>query len=113
MLSHKEIAKNYLKFWFTFDIISILPISLVFSTSDYASLVRLTKLPKLYRLVKLTKLTRLLRMIKERNTISKYLNEVLKLSVGVERLAFFMLIFVLSVHITACFWVIIPSYEEN
>ena len=59
------------------------------------------------------KLIRLLKVIKERNTISKYLNEVLKLSVALERLAFFCFIYVLLVHIIACFWVIIATFEDT
>ena len=98
-----------MKSWFTIDIISVLPINYILSFGDFASLARLTRLPKLYRLIKMAKLSRILKVIKERNTISKYLNEVLKVSVGFERLSFFVLIFVLSIHITSCFWVILAD----
>lgn len=55
----------------------------------------------------------MLKVIKERNTISKYLNDVLKLSVALERLVFFCFMFVVLVHITACLWVILSSFEDN
>ena len=61
----------------------------------------------------MAKLARLLKVIKERNTISKYLNEVLKVSVSFERLSFFVLIFVISVHITSCFWVTLAGLQDN
>ena len=113
MTDRWRIAKSYLKSWFFIDIISILPISQFIEVGDYASLARITRLPKLYRLIKITKLSRLLKVIKERNTLSKYLNEVLKLSVGFERLSFFALIFIISVHIVSCFWVILANLEEE
>ena len=59
------------------------------------------------------KLIRLLKVIKERNTISKYLNEVLKLSVALERLVFFCFIFVVLVHIVSCLWVLLCSFEDD
>lgn len=107
------IAKAYLKSWCIIDILSVMPFSYIFETSDYASLAKLARLPKLYRIVKMAKLARILKVIKERNTISKYLNEVLKLSVGLERLSFFGLMFVVAVHVTACFWVIIVDFEDD
>lgn len=107
------IAKKYLRGWFLIDLISIMPFSYMLETSDYASLAKIARLPKLYRLIKMAKLARILKVIKERNTISKYLNEVLKLSVGLERLSFFVLMFIVSVHITACFWVLIVDFEDD
>ena len=61
----------------------------------------------------MVKLIRLLKVVKERNTISKYLNEVLKVSVALERLVFFCFLYVLLVHIIACFWVIIATFEDS
>jgi len=61
----------------------------------------------------MAKLSRLLKVAKERNTLSKYLNEVLKLSVSFERLSFFALLFIILTHITACFWVILATLQDN
>ena len=107
------IAKSYLKSWFFIDIISILPVSAFIETTDYVSLARLARLPRLYRLIKMFKMSRLLKVIKERNTLSKYLSEVMKISVSFERLAFFVLMFIILAHITSCLWVIIASLEEE
>ena len=106
------IAKGYLKSWFFIDLVSIIPLDTILQTSNFSSLARIARLPKLYRLIRMFKLIRLLKVIKERNTISKYLNEVLKLSVALERLVFFCFIFVVLVHITACLWVILASFED-
>ena len=48
---------------------------------------------------------RVLKIVKERNKLVKYLNEVLKIGVGFERLLFFFLLFLILSHIVACFWV--------
>ena len=57
-------------------------------------------------------MSRLLKVIKERNTLSKYLTEVLKITASFEKLAFFTMLFIIMVHITACMWVIIASLEN-
>ena len=46
----------------------------------------------------------MLKIVKERNKLVKYLNEVLKIGVGFERLLFFVLIFFVLCHIVTCFW---------
>ena len=107
------IASSYLKSWFFVDIISVLPISEFLQSGDFASLARITRLPKLYRLIRLIKLMRLLKVIKERNSISRYLTEVLKLSIAIERLTFFAFMYLILVHITSCLWVIIAQFEDS
>lgn len=82
-------------------------------SGDFSNLARIARLPKLYRLIRMVKLIRLMKIVKERNNISKYLNDVLKVSVALERLAFFCFIFVILVHIISCFWVIISSFEDD
>lgn len=110
----KVIAKTYLKSWFTVDVLSIMPISaFINNTSDFTSLARLARLPRLYRLIKMFKMSRLLKVIKERNTLSKYLGDFMKISIGFERLAFFVLMFAILAHIASCMWVIIASLEED
>ncbi len=112
--NRRVIARTYLKSWFAVDILSILPVSaFVNNSSDYTSLARLARLPRLYRLIKMFKMSRLLKVIKERNTLSKYLGDVMKISVSFERLAFFVLMFAILAHITSCMWVIIASLEEE
>jgi hypothetical protein len=73
----------------------------------------LSKLHRLYRLIKVAKLARVLKVLKERNTLIKYLNEVFKISAGFERLAFYVLLFVICCHVASCFWVIVANLNSN
>ncbi len=109
----KKIALEYIKSWFFIDLLSIIPVSEFLETGDFSNLARIARLPKLYRLIRMVKLIRIMKIVKERNTISKYLNEVLKVSVALERLVFFCFIFMMLVHIVTCFWVIISTFEED
>ena len=52
----------------------------------------------------MTRLVRMLKIVKERNKLVKYLNEILKIGIGFERLIFFILMFVTLCHIVACLW---------
>jgi hypothetical protein len=111
--NRKIIALTYIKSWFFIDLMSIVPVSEFLDTGDFSNLARIARLPKLYRLIRMVKLIRIMKIVKERNNISKYLNDVLKVSVALERLSFFCFIFVMLVHIISCFWVIISTFEEN
>lgn len=54
---------------------------------------RIARIGKLYKIIRMTRMVRMLKIVKERNKLSKYLNEILKIGVGFERLLFMMLIF--------------------
>ena len=54
----------------------------------------------------------MLKIVKERGKFSKYINDMLRLNVGVERLIYFTLIFVLMCHITACMWYLVAKLED-
>jgi hypothetical protein len=45
-----------------------------------------------------------MKIVKERNTLIKYVNDLLKLSAGFERLIFFVIISIVLIHICGCFW---------
>jgi hypothetical protein len=108
------IAKKYLFSWFAIDLISIVPINLILQNNkDYGSLARIARLPRLYRLIKMTKLARMLKIVKERNTLLKHVNDILKLSAGVERLLYVGFIFLLLTHITSCLWYLLATFEED
>lgn len=57
--NRKKIVINYLKTWFSIDLISVLPISYITpgqsATQNINQLSRIARIPKIYRLVKLTK----------------------------------------------------------
>jgi hypothetical protein len=66
--------------------------------------VRFARIWKLYKIIKMARMVRMLKIVKERNKMVKYLNEILKIGVGFERLLFMMLIFLVLQHIAACIW---------
>ena len=43
----------------------------------------------------------------------KYLNEILKIGLGFERLFFFVMIFLLMCHIMTCIWLIAASFKSE
>ena len=90
--------------WFFFDLISIIPFDLIFEYGRFSRLARITRLGKLYKIIRMTRLVKMLKIVKERNKLVKYLNEVLKIGIGFERLLFLMLIFLILQHIVACLW---------
>ena len=58
------IAKNYLRFWFWIDMISILPFDAVSSSMDAGVLIRFAKIGKLYKLIRLSRLAKLFKLLK-------------------------------------------------
>ena len=76
-------------------------------------MVRVARVGKLYKLVKLTKLIRVLKMVKEKSKLLKYIGNFLQLSLGFERLSFFILAFLMMTHILTCLWVMIASFYDD
>jgi hypothetical protein len=91
--NHRVIAKEYLTSWFFIDIISIIPFDMIFMFGNFNRLARVARIGKLYKIIRMTRMVRMLKIVKERNKLVKYLNEILKIGVGFERLLFMMLIF--------------------
>jgi succinate dehydrogenase hydrophobic anchor subunit len=56
---------------------------------------------------------KMLKLYKERGKIQKYANDLMKISVGIEKLAFFVVLFIILNHIWSCLWVIVGDYEEG
>lgn len=65
-------------------------------------MVRIARIGRLYKLVKLTRLLRVLKIFKDQNKLIKKLTGFLKIGIGFERLFFFMMIFLLALHILSC-----------
>lgn len=63
--SQKMIAVNYIKGWFTIDILSIFPFDLIMSGNSNANaLIRLARIGKMYKMVKLFRLFKILKLVK-------------------------------------------------
>ena len=72
---------------------------------------RIAALGRIYKLIKLTRLIRIFKVFKNRNKFLKYAQETLQLNQGVEKLFFFIVILVLSLHIFTCLWVFFASLQ--
>ena len=107
--NRKDIAIAYLKGWFLCDIISIIPFDTIFEYSSFNKFARVARVGRLYKLVKLTKLFRFLKIMKEKNKLMKLFTEYLKIGVGLERMVFFVLVFMVACHIATCLWLIIAA----
>ena len=109
----KRIAENYLKGWFTIDLLAIIPFDVILNSTDLSSMVRVVRVGRLYKLVKLTRLIRVLKIMKEKSKLLKYLNQFLKLGLGFERLFFLLLVFFMVCHISSCLWVMIAAFQAE
>ena len=106
------ICWEYLTGWFTIDLVSILPLDLMFNVGGFSKAIRLAKIGRLLKLVKLTKLFRVLKLMRDQSKILSYINHFTKTSSGYERLTFFCLVFFILCHICACLWIIVATMTD-
>lgn len=112
--NRKDIGIKYLTGWFFIDFLAIVPFDVILNTTqNFNSLSRVARIGRLYKLVKLTRLLRVLKIIKDKNKLVKYLTDWLKIGLGFERLFFFIIIFILGMHLSACFWLITASFTAD
>lgn len=78
----------------------------LFLQSNGNQLVRVTRIGKLYKLVKIFRLLRLVKVIKEQKKFLGRLSIFFKWTRAVEKIVYFLLIFILTCHIIACFWIL-------
>lgn len=96
------------------DIFASIPISLIFeSVRDYNSLARVARLPRLYRLVKMTKLARMAKLMRHKKAFKSKIARFFRLTAGIERLLWFVLTFLIIVHLVACFWGLLGRNQED
>jgi hypothetical protein len=74
---------------------------------------RVARIGKLYKIIKMTRLVRMLKIVKEKNKLAKYLEELLKIGVGFERLLFLFLILIILLHIACCIWVFVGKFDDT
>jgi Trk-type K+ transport system membrane component len=51
----------------------------------------------------------MLKVVKQKSKLLSYLNDFLKIGFGMERLLFFLIVFMLLSHLASCLWLIIAS----
>ena len=106
----KAIFCNYFKGWFFIDILAIIPFDIILEKSNFNSLVRIARFGRLYKLVKLSRIMRVLKVFKENNKLMKFMLKFLKIGMGMERLLFLFLMFVVVLHVISCLWIIVAQF---
>jgi Ion transport protein len=107
----KLIVKEYVTGWFLPDFISVFPFELIIDKGGVNKLARFMRIGKVYKIIRMLKMVRLIKIAKVRNQLIKNLQEILKISVGMERLVFLLMLFLLFVHIVACIWIFIARID--
>lgn len=95
---------NYLRSWFFVDLISVIPFDVLFSFGNINKVARFTRIGKIYRLLKMTKIVRLVKIIKVENKIIQFLEQMLKIGAGTERLIYLLVTYFVLLHVTCCVW---------
>lgn len=109
----KKIFIKYMKSWMIIDVLSCMQMQYMFADKNYSSLVRITKVSKLYRLAKLVRFLRMIKLVNRNNKILRYMSTIFRVHIALERLIWFLITFLLLVHILACFWVFIGKFDQD
>lgn len=101
--------------WFVVDLLSIIPFDMILQTGsgNMNNMIRIVRIGRMYKLLKLTRLLKMLKLVKDRSKILKYVNEIMKVGVGFERLFFFIMLFLMMSHIVSCLWVLTATINET
>ena len=123
---HNKIAWYYISGWFIIDTVAIIPIDRFIrgwddicqeetSQSGGAAnkMLRLTRIGRMSKLIKLTRLLRVLKIIKEKSKFLTYLQDILRISQGFQRLFMFIAVSIIVVHITSCLWVFMAMFYDK
>ena len=103
--NRKIIGNQYMKGWFFIDLVAIIPFDLVFGGSELNQVVRIARIGRMYKLVKLTRLIRVLKIVKDKSKFLKYMEQLFKIGMGLQRFLGFILAFFILIHLSACLWI--------
>ena len=124
----REIAREYVRTWFFFDLVSVMPFQLlegVFidedasasgggsgsSVANYNQLIRLMRLPRLYRMAKIVRLFKFVKLAKKSKFIQR-IARALKMNAAILRMIQGMVTAVGVTHIFACFWFLTAKFQD-
>ena len=116
VVTHKQIAVNYFKSWFAFDILSIIPLDYIVLQDEEVklnSLIRVAKIARLYKIFRLFRMIKLVKILKQNRAVMRHLSEKLRISSGQERLIIFFCYFCLFTHVSANFFIFLARLEED
>lgn len=86
---------RYIKSWFFVDLVSCIPIDWIFEIASVNKVTRVSRLGKLYKVVRLTRLARIIKTLKMRTKLAKNFTEILKISLGIERILLMVISFLM------------------
>jgi CRP-like cAMP-binding protein len=110
--SHIKILKNYAKGWLLVDIVSCIPLQFILeSQKNYSNLLKIGRASKLYKLVKIVRLVRMIKLVKNKTRIMRYMTSVFRVHIAIERLLWFLITFLMLVHLLACLWIFIGRLD--
>ena len=95
---------NYIKSWFFLDLISVIPFDEVFNGVNVNRLSKFVRIGKISKLVRMAKIINLIKIGKIKNSLLKSVKNVVKISIGVERLMLLLFKFLILVHVVSCVW---------
>ncbi len=110
---HKLIAINYLKTWFLIDLVSIIPLDLMFDGANINSVLRFARIGKLYKLIRLVRLVKMIKIMRTNQNTMHNFSERLKISGGTERLGTFTFFFIIFLHVSSCLFIMIAGFEDG
>lgn len=110
-----DIAKTYLKGWFTIDIVAIIPFDLfVPSNGEAANLIRFARIGRVTKILKLLKLMRLMKLQKSgKFSILTWFQDALSISPDFRWFFTFLCYFIMTTHVVACVWIIAAKFDPN
>ena len=115
--SPKKIAMQYLKGWFIFDAVAVLPVDFFVylamgSSADAGNLgsLKLARLVRLYRLYRLVRLLKMARVGRLSGTFSEFVESFSSLDSNAIRLVKFGLVGAFLCHVLACVWFYISKF---
>jgi len=109
ILSRREIAKQYLQFWFWLDLITSIPFDRFVTGNGASKISSISKILKIFRVARLLKLLRMLRLL---NQMTKWEDRDDSSATRVRLLKFVLVIF-LAGHLAACGWVGVANYYRT
>jgi hypothetical protein len=116
VIDHKSIVKNYLKGWFWFDVLSIIPADYMLASDQsnafsVNSLFRFAKFGKVYKIIRLVRLAKVFKLLKKNKSLISRLSEKLSLNSGVERLLLFFVFLLIFIHVFGCMFILLDDIE--
>jgi hypothetical protein len=74
---------------------SIIPFDLLFDYGQFSKMARFSRIGKVQKLIKIVKLFRLVKTVRVRDKLSRHLREIIKISVGLERIVIMLITFMI------------------